>query len=147
MKTNFATEDIGKIFDFDKGILQSSKNSIGVYPFITASEDYKSHNEFHYDCEALCFAFAASGSLGRTHYVKGKFAASDLVYILTPKKHFKEKINLKFYHFYFTHFRKGIVAATKSGTSKVSINREAFKKIPLPIPSIQYQENIVSIIE
>jgi type I restriction enzyme S subunit len=60
------------LFEFGKGTLQSSKCTPGPYTFITAAEDWKTHTEFTHDCEALIFAMAASGSLGRTHYFKGK---------------------------------------------------------------------------
>jgi type I restriction enzyme S subunit len=60
---------IDELFNFEKGSLQSSKCESGKYNFITASADWKTHKEFTYDCEALVFAAAAAGSLGRTHYV------------------------------------------------------------------------------
>ena len=49
------------------------------------SRDWKSHATFIREKEALVIAAAASSSLGRTHYVDGKFIASDLCFILTPK--------------------------------------------------------------
>ena len=69
---------ISDLFHFEKGSLQSSKCEEGVYDFITAAADWKKHNDFSHNCEALIFAAAASGSLGRTHYVNGKFISSDL---------------------------------------------------------------------
>ena len=69
---------IGKLFNIEKGVLQSTKCTPGDYDFITAAEDWKTHNEYTHECEALIFAAAASGSLGRTHYVDGKFTTSDL---------------------------------------------------------------------
>ena len=64
---------IGKLFDLEKGSLQSSKCTEGEYTFITAAEEWKTHNEYSHECEALIFAAAASGSLGRTHYINDKF--------------------------------------------------------------------------
>jgi type I restriction enzyme S subunit len=76
---------ISDLFNFEKGKLQSSKCVAGEYNFLTASAEWKTHNEYACDGEALVFAAAASGSLGRTHYVNGKFIASDLCFIITPK--------------------------------------------------------------
>lgn len=92
--------EIGKLFNIEKGSLQSSKCTPGQYSFITAGEEWKTHIEYTHDCEALVFAMAASGSLGRTHYVNGKFIASDLCFILTPKKEYISKVNLRFYSFF-----------------------------------------------
>ena len=131
---------IGKLFDIEKGELQSTKCTPGEYDFITAAEDWKTHNEYDYECEALIFAAAASGSLGRTHYVDGKFISSDLCYILTPKDEEKYPLNLSFYHFVFNSLRAVLVAATKSGTSKESINQKNFKKYELPYFDIEQQD-------
>jgi type I restriction enzyme, S subunit len=138
---------IAKVYDFEKGLLQSSKNTFGDYTFITASDTFKTHNSFDYDKEALCFAFAASGSLGRTHYINGKFTASDLVYVLTLKAEYATQVDLKF-HSYFLNFNKEeIVRMTKSGSSKVSINRTAFATINIPLPPLPIQKEIVAKIE
>lgn len=128
---------IEKLFDFEKGTLQSSKCSAGKYTFITAAEEWKTHKDFTHNCEALVFAMAASGSLGRTHYVKGKFIASDLCFILTPKKELK--IDLSFYHRLFNFLRPDIVNKTKSGTSKLSINQTNFGAYKLPYFDYKHQ--------
>lgn len=131
---------IGKLFDIEKGELQSTKCIPGDYDFITAAEDWKTHNEFSHECEALIFAAAASGSLGRTHYVDGKFTTSDLCYILTPKDEAKYPLNMSFYHFVFNSLRPTLVAATKSGTSKESINQTNFNKYEIPYFDIELQD-------
>jgi len=131
---------IGKLFNLEKGQLQSTKCTPGEYDFITAAEDWKTHNEFNHECEALIFAAAASGSLGRTHYVDGKFISSDLCFILTPKNEEKYPLNLAFYHFVFNSLRPVLVAATKSGTSKESINQTNLKKYELPYFDIEQQD-------
>ncbi len=131
---------IGKLFNLEKGQLQSTKCTPGEYDFITAAEDWKTHNEFEHECEALIFAAAASGSLGRTHYIDGKFISSDLCFILTPKNEEKYSLNLAFYHFVFNSLRPVLVAATKSGTSKESINQTNLKKYELPYFGIKQQD-------
>lgn len=130
---------IGELFELEKGILQSLKNSTGEFDFITAADEWKTHNEFSHDMEALIFAAAASGSLGRTHYVNGKFITSDLCYILTPKNPDKYPIDMKFYHFVFNSFKEELVKETKSGTSKEAINQKSFKAYELPYFDIEKQ--------
>ncbi len=93
---------IDEIFSFEKGLLQSTKCVPGDFDFITASSEWKTHNEYTHDCEALIFAAAASGSLGRTHYVNGKFVSSDLCFIITPKDQENLPVDLKFYHILLT---------------------------------------------
>ena len=128
---------ISSLFDFVKGSLQSSKNTPGKYTFITASAQWKTHCAYTHDCEALVFAMAASGSLGRTHYVSGKFIASDLCFILTPKNGLK--LDLKFYHHLFNFIREDIVQKTATGTSKLAINRTNFGEHLIPFFDYEHQ--------
>lgn len=133
---------IDEIFNFEKGVLQSSKCVPGEYDFITASSDWKTHNEYTHDCEALIFAAAASGSLGRTHYVNGKFISSDLCFIITPKDQKNLPVDLKFYHILFNELKDEIVRNTKAGTSKEAIGLGSFGRYQLPYLDIDIQIEI-----
>lgn len=139
---------LGELFNTEKGSLQSSKaNEDGDYNFITASSEWLKHDEYTHDKEALIFAVGASGSLGRTHYVNGKFIVSNLCLILTPKNKKKYPINLEFYNIYFEVIRKKLVRNLADGTSKLTINDAVLKDyyieyIPLDIQN-EYVENYV----
>lgn len=133
---------IDEIFHFEKGVLQSSKCIPGDYDFITASSDWKTHNEYTHECEALIFAAAASGSLGRTHYVNGKFVSSDLCFIITPKDQENLPVDLKFYHILFNELKDEIVRNTKAGTSKEAIGLGSFGKYKLPYFDVDKQIEI-----
>lgn len=133
---------IDEIFSFEKGVLQSSKCVPGDFDFITASSDWKTHNEYTHNCEALIFAAAASGSLGRTHYVNGKFVSSDLCFIITPKDQENLPVDLKFYHILFNELKDEIVRNTKAGTSKEAIGLGSFGKYELPYFDIETQIEI-----
>lgn len=128
---------IADLFDFEKGSLQSSKCTPGEFTFITAAEEWKTHNEFTHDCEALIFAMGASGSLGRTHYFNGKFISSDLCFILQPKKHLK--LDLTFYYYIFNFLRAEIVSKLAKGTSKLAINQKSFGDYKLPYFDYDHQ--------
>ena len=130
---------IGDMFSIEKGSLQSSKCTPGEYDFITAATDWKTHNSFDHECEAIVYAVAASGSLGRAHYVNGKFIASDLCFILTEKDKKQYPINFLFYQIVFEMLRDEIVSKTKTGTSKESINRGNFSNYEIPYFPIEFQ--------
>jgi len=138
-------KSIDELFDYEKGTLQSSKCTPGKYTFITAAEEWKSHDTYTHDCEALIFAMAASGSLGRTHYVNGKFISSDLCFILTPKKGLR--LDLTFYHRLFNFLRVDIVRKTATGTSKLAINQTNFGAYMLPYFEYEHQLNFRDKIE
>ena len=139
--TEWKKVKIGEIFKIEKGSLQSSKCIPGKYDFITAATDWKTHESYSHDFEAIVYAVAASGSLGRTHYVKGKFIASDLCFILTEKNKEKYPINFLFYQLVFEVLRDEIVSKTKTGTSKESINQKNFSNYEIPYIPYDYQMN------
>ena len=130
---------IGELFSLEKGSLQSTKCTPGDYTFITASSEWKTHNEYSHDCEALIYAVAASGSLGRCHHYSGKFISSDLCFILRAKDEKKRPINYRFYQNVFRFLKDDIVAKTKAGTSKESISQKRFSAYNLPYIDIEHQ--------
>jgi type I restriction enzyme S subunit len=138
-------ESVENVFNIEKGSLQSSKCEPGEYTFITASSEWKTHRTYSHDCEAIIIAVAASGSLGRTHYFKGKFVASDLCLLLTPKN--ESEVNLKFYYYYFNFIRRKLVRATATGTSKLAINTRNLGKFKIILPDIDIQNAYLKTME
>lgn len=140
---NYPLIELGEIFDIEKGTLQSLKNIPGDYNFITASEDWKTHNAYSHECEAIIFAMGASGSLGRTHYVNGKFIASDLCFIITPNKEYRGKLDLNYYNNYFLLMKEEIIKSLARGAAKKAINQRNFKKYKVPLPDYSTQIEIM----
>ena len=138
---------IKDIFSFEKGSLQSTKCVEGQYDFITASSEWKTHKSFDYNCEALIVAVAASGSLGRVHYVDGKFISSDLCFILKPKDSKKIPINLEFYFSIFKSLKEDLVKSTATGTAKKSINKTNFGNYIIPYYNIEEQNRLKPVFE
>ena len=113
---------IGDLFTYEKGALASEDaDEKGEFDFITASSEWKKHSSSTHDCEAIVFAVGASGSLGRTHYVNGKFIASNLCLILLPKKNSGYPVDLQFYNYYFKSIRDDLRNDLADGTSKLTI--------------------------
>ena len=138
---------IKEIFSFEKGSLQSSKCTPGEYNFITASSEWKTHNSFDYECEALVVAVAASGSLGRVHYINDKFISSDLCFVLKPKDSSKFPVNLEFYYSIFKSLKKDLVKSTATGTAKKSINKTNFGNYVIPYYNIEEQNRLKPVFE
>ena len=112
-----------EIFDTSvKGELQSEDcNSDGDYTFITAAAEWKKHDSYQKDCEAIIYAVRSQGSLGRAHYYNVKFIASYLCQILTPANNEKYPVDLEFYSYYLMSIRKQIISDLADGASKLSI--------------------------
>lgn len=134
---------IGDLFSISKGTLASEGSTDGEYPFITASEEWKTHNDYDNDTEAIIYAVSASGSLGRTHYVNGKFTASNLCLILTDKHNHKYPIDMLFYNYYFAALRTQIVSDLADGTSKLTISQNSLANYYIKYFSIDEQKTFV----
>lgn len=127
-KSNYEMVKISTLFNIAKGSLASESNVDGDYPFVTASEEWKTHTEYELDTEAIVYAVSAAGSLGRSHYVNGPFIASNLCLVLTSKNDPKYPVNLQFYNCYFASIKKQIVSDLADGTSKLTISPDLFKE-------------------
>ena len=125
--------------------MQSSKAVEGEYAFITASEEWSTHDEYTHTCPALVFAAAAEGSLGRVHYVEQgvKFVASDLCFVLQQKK---DAIDYHFYLGYFKSIRALIVTALAKGASKTSINKTDLGKFLITRPPLAAQKSVGDVV-
>jgi hypothetical protein len=134
---------IGDLFKIEKGTLASDNSEDGEFDFITGAEEWKTHTEYKYDKEAIVYVVSAGGSLGRSHYANGKFIASNLCIVLTPKKPKEFPINLQFYSTYFNNIRKKVVSDLADGTSKLTINETIFKKYYVDYIPIVIQDEFV----
>jgi type I restriction-modification system DNA methylase subunit/restriction endonuclease S subunit len=138
---------LDQIFYITKGTLQSSKNIEGEYIFITASDTNKTHNSFTHDCECVMLVGGAEGSLAKAQYFKGKFIASDLLYLLISKK--ENEINYK-YAWYYLNFNREKHLADNTiccGTPKKMISKDRCSNIKIPIPSLERQKEIVKYLD
>jgi len=141
--SGFKAVQIKDLFNIESGSLASGKCSEnGRYPFITAAEDWKVHDSFSHDEEAIVYATKSSGSLGRSHYVNGKFTASNLCLILTIREEMAHKVNLEFYSEYFSAIKDAIVSDLADGTSKLTISEFLFGEYYIDYIPIKIQNNI-----
>ena len=143
--SSYETVKMSDLFDFVcKGSLASEQSDdYGEYDFITASEDWKKHSEYDRDEEAIVYAVSAAGSLGRAHYVNGKYIASNLCYILKKNETSGYKINLKFYSYYLNSIRSQIVSDLADGTSKLTISPKALEDYYIDYIPYEKQQNFV----
>ena len=134
---------VDDLFDIEDGSLASDNSEEGEFDFITGAEEWKKHSEYTHEKEALIYVVSAGGSLGRSHYVNGKFVASNLCLILTPKNNDKYPLNLQFYNTYFNNLRKKIVSDLADGTSKLTIGKPNFKQYYIDYIPIDKQNDFV----
>jgi len=137
---------LSDLFTIERGSLASEDAIIGSelsYPFVTASEEWKQHSSYTHDGEAIIYAVAASGSLGRAHYIKEKFTASNLCLILTKNPEFQKPVSLEFYAYYLDSIRKQIRSDLADGTSKLTIRQADLESYYIDYFDYDYQTAFV----
>lgn len=145
-------EDLVKFSDiFDtsvKGSLASEDNHPdGEYNFITASEEWKKHDSYDFEKQAIIYAVGAEGSLGRAHFVNGKFIASNLCLVLTPKNPQKYPVDLEFYSYYLMALKKKIAKDLGDGTSKLTISVDDLNEYRIEYFDIKKQKELKSVLK
>ena len=143
ISSNSTLLKVEDLFIIEDGTLASDNSEEGEYDFITGAEEWKKHSEYKYDKEAIVYVVSAGGSLGRSHYANGKFIASNLCIVLTPKNQDEYPINLQFYNTYFNNLRKKIVSDLADGTSKLTIGKSIFKQYYIDYISKDIQDKFV----
>lgn len=135
---------VGDLFVISEGTLASTQaDETGPYTFVTASSEWKSHTSFTHDTEALVIAVGAAGSLGRTHFVSGKFVASNLCLVMTPKPETRFPVSLEFYNHYFGAIRERLVSDLASGTSKKTIAKTRLASYLIDYVPLEVQNEFV----
>ena len=149
MNDGVVMKTLGEVCDIEKGSLQSSKNVEGEYMFITASDTFKTHNNYTHDCECTMLVGGAEGSLAKAQYYNGKFIASDLLLILTNKDSNINKLDYKYLWYYLNFNREKhlIDDSICCGTPKKSISIERCSNIKIPIPPLEKQKEIVEYLD
>jgi len=150
LENEFPKERIDVVCDLKKGAFPIMKTDAGEYPFVVTAAEFKTANDFDFDCEATCVPLVSSTGHGnaamhRVHYASGKFALSNLLCAVMPKN--KEIVNAKFLFELFMAKKDEYFVPIMAGTSNVSLNTGKLGAVEIPIPPIEEQNRIVELLE
>ncbi|WP_068540667.1 restriction endonuclease subunit S [Olegusella massiliensis] len=112
----------------------------GIYPFFVRSNNIESINIADYECEAVLTAGDGVGTGKVFHYINGKFAAHQRVYVIRDFSGISGKY---FYYFFSNNFRKEVEKYTAK-SSVDSVRRAMIADMEVPIPSVSEQQKIVA---
>ena len=115
----------------------------GAYPFYVRSKDVLRISEWEFDEEAVLIP--GEGGIGEIfHYVSGRYGLHQRAY----RVHLADaRVSAKFlYHVLAATFRKYITSRAVSATV-TSIRKPMLQSFPVPIPSLDEQARIVTILD
>lgn len=134
-----------EIADIGTGSSNTNEGSVdGEYPFFVRSQEPLRKDAFEYDETAIITAGDGVGVGKVFHYVEGKYALHQRAYrihITVP-----EILPKYYFHYMKTTFLEYIQKTMFQG-AVASIRRPMLNAFPVPVPSFEEQEGIVSILE
>src|SRR5215212_10146836 len=99
------TITLGEICTIEKGKIGIQATIPGAYPLVTTAAESGSHNEYHFEGEAVCIPLVSAtghghASIKRIHFQKGKFCVGNILCTCIPKDY--NRTSAKFLHLYFS---------------------------------------------
>lgn len=134
-------EDVAKITTGNKDT--QDRDDSAPYPFFVRSQTIERIDSYSFDGEAILTAGDGVGVGKVFHYFAGKFDYHQRVYCIHS---FSECISG---YFLFQFFRQNFMSRVAQFSAKGSVDsvrREMIAKMPIPLPSIDEQQNIGNIL-
>jgi type I restriction enzyme S subunit len=156
--TNFEWVEIGKIFSFIKGKIQSSElNYIddGECAVISIAKENKFVNNIDtaliLENKEHIFMVTGGNKRGETNfdyrcvikYHNGKCIYTNLLHEIIPNKKYINKINLTYIYYYLHSIKDHIDIFYGKGAVNQSLDQKNFNRLKIPIPSLEEQSKII----
>ncbi len=141
---------LGESCQIVKGKTPIMKTKPGDYPLVTMGEEHKTADQYELDAEAVCVPMISSFGHGkpglkRVHYIKGKFALSNILTALIIKE--PRELSTKFLALYLQTFKDQLIVPLQTGAANMSLRPEKLAGVPIYYPSLIEQERIVRLTE
>jgi restriction endonuclease S subunit len=147
---NWKKATIGELCQMVKGKSPTMKTKSGAYPLVTMGEEHKTADSYQLDTEAVCVPMISSfghgkAGLKRLHYIKGKFALSNILMALIVKE--PRELSTKYLAYYLQTFKDQLIVPLQTGAANMSLRPEKLAGVPVQFPSLDEQERIVNLVD
>lgn len=143
---NWKKRKLSDLCSITKGKIGITKAIPGKYPLVATSEERRSHNEYHFEGEAVLIPLVSSTghghrSLNRIHYQTGKFAVGSILCAVMPKDN--TILNAEYlYRYLYLNKEKELVSRMR-GMANVSLPMREIGKVEIPLPPLEKQLEFV----
>lgn len=137
---------IGELCQIEKGKIGIQKATPGEFPLVVTAEERLSHNEYHFEGNAVVIPLVSSTghghrSLKRIHFQSGKFAVGNILCVVMPND---ENILRADYLYRFLDLnREKELVGRMRGMANVTLPIKEIAKIEIPVPPIAAQIEFV----
>jgi len=137
---------LGDLCQIEKGKIGIQKATPGEFPLVVTAEERLTHNEFHFEGNAVVIPLVSSTghghrSLKRIHFQSGKFAVGNILCSVIPND---ENILRADYLYRFLDLnREKELVGRMRGMANVTLPIKEIAQIEIPIPPIDVQIEFV----
>lgn len=144
---SWVKKTIGELCQIEKGKIGIKKAIPGEFPLVVTAEERLSHNEYHFQGNAVVIPLVSSTghghrSLKRIHYQSGKFAVGNILCAVIPNDENILRADY-LYRFLYLNREKEFVGRMK-GMANVTLPMKEISKIEIPVPPIDGQIDFVN---
>lgn len=137
---------IGELCQIEKGKIGIQKAIPGEFPLVVTAEERLSHNEYHFEGNAVVIPLVSSTghghrSLKRIHFQSGKFAAGNILCVVIPNDENVLRADY-LYRFLDLNKEKELVGRMR-GMANVTLPIKEIAMIEIPVPPIDAQIDFV----
>ena len=141
---------LDEVCNIYKGKTTITKAVQGEYPLVVTAEERSSHNEYQFDCKAVCVPLVSAtghghASIKRIHYQEGKFAIGTILAAVIPKD--ENLLDAKYLHIYLSYFKDTVIVPLMKGSANVSLTIKSLSSAEIEVPTIERQKKIVRLID
>jgi type I restriction enzyme, S subunit len=148
IESNF--HSIIEVCNIEKGVTPIQKAIPGKYPMVVTTTERKSCETYQFNAKAVCIPLVSSrghgvASLNHVYYQEGKFALGNILCAIIPKN--EEQVYSKYLYYYFEQTKEYTLVPLMKGGANVALRMNDIEKVKVPIPSLEEQYRIVSILD
>ena len=141
---------IGEVCVIKKGNTPIQKAREGVYPLVVTTMERRSSDTYQFNANAVCIPLISSrghgvASLNHVYYQEGKFALGNILCAVIPTD--ENVLKAKFLYYYLEYSKDYTLVPLMKGGANVSMHCSDIEKVKIPIPTIQEQLRIISILD
>ncbi|CEQ06457.1 restriction endonuclease subunit S [Paeniclostridium sordellii] len=140
---------LDEVCNIYKGKTTITKAIQGEYPLVVTAENRASHNEYQFDCRAVCVPLVSAtghghASIKRLHYQEGKFALGTILSAVIPKD--ETILDTRYLYIYLSYFKDSVLVPLMRGSANVSLTIKSLGSAEIELPPIEKQRSIVELV-
>lgn len=129
-----------------KGITKNDSSDTSIYPIISGGKDPMGYYDKYNRLENTVTISRVGANSGYVSFINIKFYLNDKCFSIIPIEEYKHRIISKFL-FYILKTNESSITALQSEGGVPTINTTKVSKLSIPIPPLNIQEEIVTILD